>query len=276
VKAEEPAGGIEPKRRGNLIEDVLQAFWLEARDLRNLEGIPLEHRKRLIDSAVEQALKMELRGMESPAELAMIEIERERLINLATEWIDIELQRNPFDQVRHQQDFEYTVAGVTLKGRIDRMDRSVTHLGEVVLDYKAGSASKYRKKTWELPRPKAPQLPLYAAYLQSQGKEVVGVGFAILNTGKSEIEGIATFNEIFGCNSKMPKWARPTMREQIDAWAAEIEKLVKEHLEGSADVDPKTPGSGSNSTCEYCHLHAMCRVNEAVIADGDGEEGGDE
>jgi ATP-dependent helicase/nuclease subunit B len=276
VKAEEPAGGIEPKRRGNLIEDVLQAFWLEARDLRNLEGISAEDRKRLIDRAVDLALKKELRGMETSAEIAMREIERERLINLATEWLELELLRDPFDQVRHQQDFEYMVAGVRLKGRIDRIDRSVTHLGEVILDYKAGAASNYKRKSWEAPRPKAPQLPIYAAYLQSQGREVVGVGFAILNTAKSEVEGIATSNEVFGCSSKLPKWAKPTLREQIDAWAAEIEKLVREHLEGAAQVDPKTPPSSSGSTCQHCHLHAMCRVSEAVIADGDGEGDGDE
>jgi RecB family exonuclease len=178
--------------------------------------------------------------------------------------------------VRHQQDFEYMVAGVRLKGRIDRIDRSVTHLGEVILDYKAGAASNYKRKSWEAPRPKAPQLPIYAAFLQSQGHEVVGVGFAILNTAKSEVEGIATSNEVFGCSSKLPKWAKPTLREQIDAWAAEIEKLVREHLEGAAQVDPKTPPSSSGSTCQHCHLHAMCRVSEAVIADGDGEGDGDE
>jgi hypothetical protein len=144
------------------------------------------------------------------------------------------------------------------------------------LDYKAGAASNYKKKSWEEPRPESPQLPLYAAYLQSQGKDVVGVGFAILNTAKSKIEGIATSGEVFGCNAKLPKWAAPTLREQIDAWAAEIEKLVKEHLEGIAAVDPKRPPSSSGSTCQRCHLHAMCRVSEAVIADGDGEEGGDE
>jgi ATP-dependent helicase/nuclease subunit B len=254
----------------------LQAFWLEARDLKNLEGISKEDRKRFIDTAVDLALKKELRGMETPAEIAMREIERERLINLATEWVEMELLRDPFDQVRHQQEFEYSVSGVQLRGRIDRIDRSVTQLGEVILDYKSGSASNYKKKSWETPRPKSPQLPLYAAYLQSQGKDVVGVGFAILNTAKSEIEGIAASGKIFGCNAKLPKWAKPTLREQIDAWAAEIEKLVKEHLEGSAAVDPKTPPSSSSSTCQRCHLHAMCRVSEAVIADGDGEEAGDE
>jgi ATP-dependent helicase/nuclease subunit B len=272
----EPAGGIEATVRGNLIEDVLKAFWREARDLKNYRGLLQSDRKTLIENAVNEALQNHLATQYSPADLTIRDIERERLIELTEEWLALEDKREAFDNVRHQQEFVYTVAGVQLKGRIDRIDRSLTQLGEVIIDYKAGAGSRYSKKSWELPRPKMPQLPLYAAHVQSEGRTVVGVGFGILNTAKSKFEGIATSKEVFGCNSHLPKWAQPTLEQQIQAWAVEIERLVKEHLAGAAKVDPKVPPSRSSSTCQYCHLHAMCRVAESVIIDDDDEEDGHE
>jgi len=272
----EPVAGIDPKVRGNLIEDVLEAFWQGARDLENLRGFSADDRKTLIARSVDQALQKHLGESETPAEITIREIERERLEELTSEWLELEDKRSAFDQVRHQQHFEYEVAGVRLKGRIDRIDRSITHLGEVVIDYKTGTGTKYTKNSWETPRPRMPQLPLYAAYLQGEGKNVVGVGFGILNTAKSKVEGMASSKVNFGNNQRMPKWAKPTLGEQITAWAEEIERLVKEHLAGAAQVDPKVPPSKSSSPCEHCHLHAMCRVAEMTEIDGDDEEYGDE
>jgi ATP-dependent helicase/DNAse subunit B len=274
--ANEPSVGIEPRIRGNLIEDVLDAFWQDARDLENLRGISANDRKMLIARAVDQALRKHLADNESAVEAAIREIERARLEELTSEWLDLEEKRAPFDQVRHQQKFEYTVAGVQLRGRIDRIDRSITHLGEVIIDYKAGAGARYKRNSWETPRPRLPQLPLYAAYLQSEGKTVVGVGFGILNTAKSRVEGLASTKDIFGNNQHRPKWAKSSVEEQITAWAQEIERLVKEHMDGAAQVDPKVPPSRSSSTCEHCHLHAMCRVAELTVIDGDEEVDGDE
>jgi ATP-dependent helicase/nuclease subunit B len=272
----EPTGGIEAIVRGNLIEDVLKAFWREARNLRNYRGLPEADRRRLIENAVEEALLRQLGEKDTPADLTIREIERERLIALTEEWLQLEDKREDFDDVRHQQEFAYRVAGVELRGRIDRIDRSLTQLGAVIIDYKSGTGSNYSRRAWEQPRPRMPQLPLYAVQVQSEGNNVVGLGFGILTTAKSKFEGIATSNEVFGNNSKLPKWAKPTLPEQIRAWAEEIERLVKEHLAGDARVDPKVPPSRSNSTCGRCHLHAMCRVSESVGIDGDDEEDSDE
>jgi ATP-dependent helicase/nuclease subunit B len=271
----EPGSGIEPTRRGKLIEEVLEIFWIGARDLNNMRGLATDERERLILSSVERAMQNQLGESETQADVRLREIERERLAELANEWLQMEEKRAPFDQVRHQQSFEYEVSGVRLRGRIDRIDRSVTQAGEIVIDYKTGGGTRYSRKSWETPRPRMPQLPLYAAYLQSQGKDVVGVGFALLNTAKSKVEGMSSSKEVFGNNQQWPKWARVTLREQIETWTKEIEKLVSEHLAGDARVDPKVPPSRSGSSCEYCHLHAMCRISEAVVIDED-EECGDE
>lgn len=271
---DEPAAGIEPTQRGNLIENVLELFWMAGRDLENMRGLPPEERARLIKDGVERAVRRELGEGETPAEKRLRAIESDRLAGLTEEWLQVEEKRTPFIRVRHQQSFEYEVAGVRLKGRIDRVDWSVNHDGEVVIDYKSG-ASAYNKRSWETPRPKMPQLPLYAAYLQSEGKKVVGVGFGLLNTAKSKIEGIAVSNDVFGCYSQLPKWAKSSLEEQIEEWTREVEKLVSEHLAGAAEVDPKVPPSRGASTCQYCHLHSMCRISDAVLVDDD-EENGDE
>ena len=275
TKAEEPAAGIKPTTRGNLVESVLQIFWEGARDLDNLRGLPADERERLITSAVDKAIQEMPCAAQTPAEKRLREIERERLVALTREWLEVEYDRKQFDHVRHQQEFDYTVSGVRLHGRIDRIDRSVTQPGEVVIDYKASANPKNKSKSWETPRPLLPQLPLYAAYLQSQGKTVAGVAFGAVSTGECGVSGMAIGDEVFG-KRMAPRWTKLTLREQIEEWSREIERLVAAHMAGEAAVDPKIPPSRSGSTCKYCHLHAMCRVAESVVIDGDDEESDDE
>src|SRR5207245_2375084 len=116
------------------------------------------------------------------------------------------------------------VGGIELHGKMDRVDHSEALDGEVVIDYKATASSYQSRKGWETPRPPLPQLPLYAAYLQSEGKKVVGVAFGKLSTNACEWDHVAAGDEVFG-KKKLPKWFRGSLQEQIAEWQREIERL---------------------------------------------------
>jgi hypothetical protein len=64
--------------------------------------------------------------------------------------------------------------------------------------------------------------------------------------------------------------------EQLAEWHGLIERLAEDFVAGRAEVDPKKPGT----TCESCHLQAVCRIHEqqqlAMELDGEDEEGFDE
>jgi ATP-dependent helicase/DNAse subunit B len=48
--------------------------------------------------------------------------------------------------------------------------------------------------------------------------------------------------------------------EQIDEWNATLSELASDFYHGKARVDPKL----DEQTCQYCHLQALCRINETV------------
>jgi ATP-dependent helicase/nuclease subunit B len=50
---------------------------------------------------------------------------------------------------------------------------------------------------------------------------------------------------------------------QLDTWRRTIERLAEDFLAGRAEVDPRDP----RKTCESCHLHAVCRINENDLLD---------
>ncbi|EQD54983.1 hypothetical protein B1A_11968, partial [mine drainage metagenome] len=44
--------------------------------------------------------------------------------------------------------------------------------------------------------------------------------------------------------------------ERVEAWKSVLERLAGAFARGEAPVDPK-PGA-----CDYCHLHALCRIED--------------
>lgn len=275
VKTDEPAPGVEPRLRGLVIEKMLEGFWVEAIDLGNYRKLGAEERERSIRRAVEGAMREVLPAPQDRRDQKVREIEGERLAALLDEWIEVEEARTRFDKIRHQMEFEYEVGGVKLKGKIDRVDHSIEVEGEVVIDYKASTASQLSSKGWETPRPLLPQLPLYAVYRKREKQEVVGVAFGKLGTGKCEYKGLAESEKVFG-RPMGQRWTKLSLGELITQWELEIERLVKEHMAGAAAVDPKVPPSKSNSSCDRCHLKSLCRVAEVVTFGGDDEGGEDE
>ena len=188
-----------------------------------------------------------------------LELEKQRLARLVTEWLCYEAERVHFTVAATEKDTTASVAGLLLRLRLDRVDVLEDH-SLLVVDYKTGEVTP---RSWDLPRLEDVQLPLYASFGldAEQGKELGGVVFAKVRTGQCEFAGrVGRAKELLrptlSAASHLMK--RPLDAEMLMDWREEIEKLAIEFLGGLATVHPIDP----EKTCAHCELPALCRVRE--------------
>ncbi len=262
---EEPAPGIERRVRGNALHGALERLWSELGGSRRLASLDAEARAALVRRCVAEALRGALPAHVSAA-TARLEAEWQEAAVTAS--LESEAGRAPFEIEALEMPLERSFAGLPLRLRVDRLDR--TEAGVVVIDYKTGITSTGH---WRGARPEAPQLPLYSVLA---GAGVAAVAFAEVRAAGARFRAVGeaaaglpgmTAAERFELTEDGEKgftWPQVKAR-----WAAWLAKLVEEHGAGAAAVDPKTP-----QTCRLCHLGTLCRVDRR-LADEDPEEDAD-
>ncbi len=277
-EAAEPS--LTPRQRGTLLHEVLHSVWggppqgirslKELRTLADPEAFVVGHVGRVF----EEELRPHLRERLSPRYL---ELEAQRLIRLVTEWLAYEATRCDFDVTATEIDGAAAIRGLSLKLRLDRIDR-LNDGTVLVVDYKSGRVSP---NDWKEPRPRDAQLPLYACFaLDRETQPLGGLVFATLRTGELGFAGrvgdaAGTLLPSLKSGSALVKNSLDDV--QVEAWRECIEQLAENFLAGRAEVDPRDGAK----TCKYCDLQALCRIQERGASEGaedgaDGEEGGDE
>ena len=240
-KMEEPAPGLDARDRGKLLHALMREIWTRVRSHANLLSKDLG--TVIAQSAQKAVEEMGLEGR-------FAEIERERLARLAREWLDVEMDRAPFEVAFLEQERELNVAGLEMRSRIDRMDKLVSGAGDgghVLIDYKTGMPNP---RHWQGPRPDDPQLPLYAV---AAPEELAAVVFARLKAGEMRFMGWSVAERLLPKIEIYRDW-----QDLIAEWRTDAEMLGKAFVEGDAHVDPKD----EMKTCRRCDLHTLCRVYE--------------
>jgi len=245
---EEPVEGLDAMARGSLLHSLMKELWTELKGSTGLQGN--------VEPAIEKAAQRAV--AEAELEEPFAGLERKRLSKLAREWLAVERERAPFAVVAMEDKRELSVAGLTLKGRIDRLDK-LDSGGHALIDYKTGRPTP---NDWMGERPNDPQLPLYAL---SASEPVSAVAFAKLKTGGMRYMGFARAKDALPKVKQAEDWDA-----LLAGWKKELEALGTGFATGDARVDPKN----LLSTCRYCDLQPLCRVYERVSALG--EEGDDE
>jgi probable DNA repair protein len=274
----EPAeAGLTASQRGQLLHAVLHAVWAGPPDGLRSRGELLELKDRgpFVAVHVRRVLREEIRpGLRARLPRRYLELEERRLIRLVTEWLDFEATRIDFEVTGTEVARTITLAGLSLKLRLDRIDR-LNDDSLLVIDYKSGLVSP---KSWEMPRPDDVQLPLYAGF--ALGGVLGGLVFARVRPGDLAFAGrvgnakATLLADLSGSASLVKK---PLTAELLMDWREHIEQLARDFLAGRAEVDPRE----YPKTCERCGLQTLCRVEEnrgrLEAEDGDGgEETGDE
>ena len=258
----EPAeAGLTAAQRGQLLHAVLHSVWRETP-----EGIRTSTQLHTLGADLNAFVEFHVRrvlaekipaGAREQMPARYLELEEQRVIRLVTEWLLYERTRLPFEVEATEVDAIPTVADLTLKLRLDRVDR-LNDGSLLVIDYKSGNVSP---KSWELPRPDDVQLPLYAAFALPSGHELGGLVFAKVRPGDMCFTGQAadaqgTIDATLKGNSGLVKNALTA--EQLSEWKLAIEQLARDFIAGRADVDPRD----YPDTCDRCGLYALCRIRE--------------
>lgn len=264
--------GLDARERGNLVHKVLELFWNDVQNHAALVAMPRAARDTRLTHSINSALHAQNRHVDPGWPLAYFDTERERLFRLLNEWLDLEAARPPFAVKAREEPRQNVLIGpLHLDVRVDRVD---VHLvdgepaGEIILDYKTGSASPAE---WLGDRPDQPQLPLYAVL--SQPDEIAAIAFAVLRRGKKTF-GLKGYEAQSGILTKASKIKADSLDTQIGKWQQVLTRLAEDFHAGDARVAPKQ----YPSTCRYCDQRLLCRldvaaldanVNEDFVADSD-------
>jgi ATP-dependent helicase/nuclease subunit B len=254
----EPESGLDARNRGNLIHDILDQVWKELREQATLLAASDAELDGIVSTAVDQSL----RRLEPRRPLTLTprftELERERLILLVRQWLELEKQRAPFRVEVLEQKRQTEIGGLAFHLKADRIDR-LADGSLAIIDYKTGNDPK-SIQGWLQERMEEPQLPLYACTTEQGavsslllGRVRSGrVGFLGASRDEETAPGVKAFA------------ASPAAREYaswdalLESWRIRLEHLAKEILAGRAEVDPKDPAK----TCRYCPLPPLCRIHE--------------
>ena len=265
VRLEEPETGIRAKDRGKVIESALEIVWDQLHDHHTLVNMDSSELDQIVSNAVDGALKL-LEAVSENWEHRYRELERKRLFNLVREWLELEKKREPFKVIAHQRSIVVSAGGISVNGRIDRIDQTDAG-GFVILDYKTGGGT-YGPGQWRGPRPERPQLPLY---VNSQEEPVAAVAFALLRTGGCALKGYGARTSILAQRRDMTaKYFAlgDTFNQHIDKWSGVLDEIGEAYADGIARVDPFP-----ERVCDYCHLPAFCRHSEHEGSAVNREEG---
>jgi probable DNA repair protein len=266
-EAQGPNDALAPTERGKVVDLALQRIWEQLKDS---EGLRRPDRAALVEAAVDEAMVRELPSSNDEWTKRFRALERQRTIEVLTEWLNLESTRKPFHVVGHQLPVEVSLGGLSLRGCLDRLDEIDD--AHVVIDYKTGGSNSV--SAWQVPRPRMPQLPFYALAMQQQKFNLAGVSFAIVRKGEPAFKGYLREKDLLPCaipNKNV--FEGLAFDEYTGRWAVELERIATSFVQGAAEVDPRIPPGKNGSPCEHCHLSPLCRVGELASDDSDGSEG---
>jgi len=277
--------GIDPLERGSALHRVLAAF-VDGLRL-HVPGWPQSGR------GVEQGVRVEALAWLNQvvdAELThrprnvFWEVERLRWMGddeigapgLLTVWLGLELERAEAGWTFEAAEAEFdglALGPVTLRGRVDRVDRHPDH-GVAVWDYKSGrppSAAQVVERFEE------PQLPAYLLALTRglvRGVEPAPAGIragyiALRKPGEAAVEPLQVRRQEVDWAEFLPRWIEAAQARMADS------------VHGLFSADPRPASKGTftkrNGACQYCEVYDLCgRFDGPAAAETEEPAGGTE
>ncbi len=265
LKAEDmdsPDVGIDNLSRGTLVHTVLELFWEDVKCQEALLELDEESMRNKVEQATLQALDRLERHQRHDIPARQKRVEAARLQRIACQWLGKERGRGPFSVMETEKSHKIDVGGLSIRTRIDRVDRLEGGLFAVI-DYKTGRPDPTQ---WLDARISEPQLPLYALSLPD--RSVGAVMFAEVRSKLSECGFRGLAREVDSWPGAKSRKVDNTLKERgfesfdqlVQHWANALPALGNDFAAGKALVDPLDP----ELTCRYCDLASLCRVSEAV------------
>ena len=246
--------GFDALERGSMVHRVLELVWQQLGEQQALQKPGWQD---VVHETVNQVLE-EQRISVSDLRAAQIELERERLVALAIDWLELEHQRSPsFTVEQTEWVWQGNMEGIPIRLKLDRVDR-LDDGRTLVVDYKTGALSTVE---WLKDRPHEPQLPLYLLALEQEG-DANGLAYGIVNRTRLNLSGYLAGDDGVYKFEAEPK----TRLKEFDDWdtlkahwRGVINGLAEEFRAGQAAATP------SNRACRYCELGDVCRIQSSGL-----------
>ena len=266
-----PVDGLSPLERGVLVHAAMAAFWGIVKRHDMLSAMSRDTFARAVRQAAEDALK-ELPPSRWRVLPPLVRAgEAARLANLVRTWVDeFERSRPPFTAVDTEVKLTLDLRGLHLGLRLDRID-TLEGGGVAIVDYKTGEVPPV--VGWLAPRPRAPQLGLYALAHETAfpNRSVRAVAYAQLKPGKLALRGLAADREAWP-GLRDPATLKDAgiadWRELTGRWAELLGALGAEFVGGAAAVAPRD----KKQTCAHCRRQALCRIGAPAIEDREADD----
>ena len=240
---QQPGIGLNAAERGNLIHEMLAAFWQRCSSASVIAQMSDEERESTGAAAVQDAIdKLKYKHPELPP--AFWQLEEQRLQDILQQWLPLELARPAFSVRGIEAEQFVELNGMTFRLRLDRLDE-LANGEQLVIDYKTGSTSV---SDWLQPRVREPQLPLYALF-QPQAR---AIAFGVVRNGECKYQGCGEISEpIKGiktvADSQRDKEAELQQWPQLlEHWQQALQTLAGEYRNGHAALSFDRPADNTN------------------------------
>lgn len=240
--------GLSPATRGTIIHRALERFFTEITDSRQLADRAAC--QQALAAAVDQAMT-EAASALAPLPARFRILETRRCAALLQAFLEQERQRPRFRVRACEQEVTLTLGGLTVRGRIDRIDEQPS--GDwLLIDYKTGALPHLDEPP--APRPRYPQLMLYAL---AAGGPVTAMVYAAVQPGGCQYRGYSRDEGLVPMVRALPEWTAA-----LAQWRQILTGLAGEFADGEAAVAPTVPAS-----CDHCGREALCRIRPPGAAD---------
>lgn len=232
-----PARGVNAIVQGQLAHAVLEDFWAVVGDSRGLAALDSAQLGARLGSLIDAQLPRLLPTADFGA--ATVQLERARALDVIAQWLAHERRRvDAFRVELREAEARPVIAGLSLRLRLDRVDRVETPEGPrwLVIDYKTGREA--RPEGWKAERLAEPQLPLYASHAVldvAEVPQVDGICFGHLKDGHPAL--VARTNWRGKLIEAETGKREPAWDALLAAWRAALDQAARGFLAGEAWVD---------------------------------------